>query len=162
MTHICVGNLAIIGSDNGLSPGRRHYLNQCWNIVNWTFRNKLQWNFNRNLNIFIQENALDNVVCEMAFILSRPQCVKYLHSQIGTRRNSCVLNGCLTKMSRLASLSVISQWPHSASSTAPPTIVPLRTLQVRRSGPRLNIKTVLSTYGDFHVNDKTAVRTSYL
>ena len=27
---------------------------------------------------------------------------------------------------------------------------------------RLNIKTVLSTYGDFHVEDKTAVRTSYL
>ena len=32
----------------------------------------------------------------------------------------------------------------------------------RRQGPRLNIKTVLSTYGDFHVKDKTAVRTSYL
>ena len=33
---------------------------------------------------------------------------------------------------------------------------------VKESGPRLNIKTVLSTYGDFHVKDKTAVRTSYL
>ena len=32
----------------------------------------------------------------------------------------------------------------------------------RSTGPRLNIKTVLSTYGDFHVKDKTAVRTSYL
>ena len=30
------------------------------------------------------------------------------------------------------------------------------------AGPRLNIKTVLSTYGDFHVKDKTAARTSYL
>ena len=30
------------------------------------------------------------------------------------------------------------------------------------TGPRLNIKTVLSTYGDFHVKDKKAVRTSYL
>ena len=30
------------------------------------------------------------------------------------------------------------------------------------SGPRLNIKSVLSRYGDFHVKDKTAVRTSYL
>ena len=29
-------------------------------------------------------------------------------------------------------------------------------------GPHLNTKTVLSTYGDFHVKDKTAVRTSYL
>ena len=31
-----------------------------------------------------------------------------------------------------------------------------------KTQPRLNIKTVLSTYGDFHVKDKTAVRTSYL
>ena len=33
---------------------------------------------------------------------------------------------------------------------------------VKTTGPRLNIKTVLSMYGDFHVKDKTAVRTSYL
>ena len=57
-----------------------HYLNQWWNIVNWTLRNKLQWNFNRNSNIFIQENALENVVCEMASILSLPQCVNNRHS----------------------------------------------------------------------------------
>ena len=25
-----------------------HYLNQCWVIVNWTLRNKLQWNFDQN------------------------------------------------------------------------------------------------------------------
>ena len=35
-------------------------------------------------------------------------------------------------------------------------------LFISKPGPRLNIKTVLSTYGDFHVKDKTAVRTSYL
>ena len=29
MTHICVGNLTIIGSDNGLSPGRRQTI--IWN-----------------------------------------------------------------------------------------------------------------------------------
>ena len=32
----------------------------------------------------------------------------------------------------------------------------------KEPGPRLNIKTVLSAYGDFHVKDKTDVRTSYL
>ena len=53
-----------------------HYLNQCWNIVNWTLGNKHQWNFNRNSNIFIEENTFENVVCEMLFISSRPQCVK--------------------------------------------------------------------------------------
>ena len=35
-----------------------HYPNQCWLIVNWTFRNKLQWSFNRNSNVFIEENAI--------------------------------------------------------------------------------------------------------
>ena len=53
-----------------------HYLNQCWNIVNWNLKNKLHWNCNRNSNIFVQENPLEDVVCEMASILSRPQCVK--------------------------------------------------------------------------------------
>ena len=37
-------------------------------MVNWTLRNKLQWYFNRNSNIFIQENAFEIVVCEMASI----------------------------------------------------------------------------------------------
>ena len=41
-----------------------------------TIRNKLQWDFNRNLYIFVQENAFENVVWKMAAILSRPQCVK--------------------------------------------------------------------------------------
>ena len=76
VTHICVANLTIIGSDNGSWSAPSHYLNQCWNIVNWTLRSKLQCNFNWISNIFIQENALENVVCEMASILSRPQCVK--------------------------------------------------------------------------------------
>ena len=53
-----------------------HYLNQCWNIVNWTIRNKLKWNLNRNSNIFIQEKVFECVVWEMAAILSRPQWVK--------------------------------------------------------------------------------------
>ena len=73
VTHICVIKLTIIGSDN-----LNNYLNQCWNIVNKALRNKLQWNFNRNSNIFIQENAFESVVCEKAAILSRPQCVNTL------------------------------------------------------------------------------------
>ena len=77
VTHICVGKLTIIGSDNGLSPS--HYLNQRWNIVNWTLRNKLQLNFDRNSNIFIEENTFENVVWELLFISSRPQCVKASH-----------------------------------------------------------------------------------
>ena len=52
-----------------------HYLYRCWNIVNSNLRNKLQWNRKRNLYIFIQENAFENVVWKMAAILSRHQCV---------------------------------------------------------------------------------------
>ena len=55
-----------------------HYQNQCWNIVSKTLRNKLQWIFSRNSNIFIQENAFESVVCEKAAILSRPQWVNSL------------------------------------------------------------------------------------
>ena len=33
--------------------------------------NKLQWNFCQKSNFFIHENAFENVVCEMAAILSR-------------------------------------------------------------------------------------------
>ena len=75
--HICVSKITIIVSDNGLSAPS-HYLNQCWNIVNWALRNKLQWDLYRNSNIFIQGNAFESVVCEMAGILSRPQCINKL------------------------------------------------------------------------------------
>ena len=44
-------------------------------VVNWTLGNKLQWNFNRNSYIFIQENPFETVVWKMAAILSRPPCV---------------------------------------------------------------------------------------
>ena len=47
-----------------------HYLNQCWNIVNGTLGNKLQWKLDRN------KNAIEKVVCEMSAILSPPQCVE--------------------------------------------------------------------------------------
>ena len=53
--HICISKLTIIGLDNGLSPDRHQAINQCWNIVNWTPQNKLQWNFNLNSNIFIKK-----------------------------------------------------------------------------------------------------------
>ena len=39
------------------------------------FRNKLQWNLNKNSCIFIQEDALENVIWKIVAISSRPQCV---------------------------------------------------------------------------------------
>ena len=69
-----------------------HFLNQCWNIVNWTLGNKLQWNFNRNSSIFIQEKAVENVVCKMVSILSWLQCVNINIMQ------SLVFPGSLNKL----------------------------------------------------------------
>ena len=79
-THICVGKLTIIASDNGLSPGRRQTI--IWTNAGILLIGSLGTNFNeifyRNSYIFIQENALENVVREMASMLSRPQYVNEL------------------------------------------------------------------------------------
>ena len=84
VTHICVSEL---GGAKPLSEKK------CWIIVHWTLRNKLQWNLNRNSNIFIQENALEHVVCEMASILSRPQCVKLFRCALQHVRNRYLVDG---------------------------------------------------------------------
>ena len=113
VTQICVSKL-IIGSDNGLSPGRSvawpvpsHYLNQCWNTVNWTLGNKQQWNLHQNSYLFIQENAFENVVWKMAAILSRPQCVKM--SLVGI---PCILsyavNWCVSRWNGRDTMDVIN------------------------------------------------------
>ena len=48
-----------------------HYLNQCWVIVKWTPRNKLQCNFDKNKKRFSYKNVYENIVCELAAILFR-------------------------------------------------------------------------------------------
>ena len=61
-----------------------HGLNQCWIIVNWTLGNKLHWFlFYPNAKLFIHENASQNIVCEMAAILSRGKWVHF-----------CVMGDC--------------------------------------------------------------------
>ena len=37
--------------------------------------NRLKWNLIQNRKVFIQENEIENVVCKMAAILSRPRCI---------------------------------------------------------------------------------------
>ena len=53
------------------TPG--HCSGQSWVIVNW---NMLQWNFNLNANLFISENASEDIVCEMVPFLPRRRWVK--------------------------------------------------------------------------------------
>ena len=78
VTHICVGNLTIIGSDNGLSPGRRQAI--IWTSAGILLIGPLGTNFIeiliKVLTFSFKENVFESVVCEMASILSWPQCVK--------------------------------------------------------------------------------------
>ena len=70
---------SIMGGPLG-DPGFRFFHST---VVNWTFRNKLQWNFSRNSDIFIQEIAFKNVVCKIACILFRPQWVNSVRPSAG-------------------------------------------------------------------------------
>ena len=75
VTHICASKLTTIGSDSGLSPGRRQ-------VIIWTnagillIRNTFQWNLRQNSYIFSQGNAFENIAWKMSAILSLSQCVK--------------------------------------------------------------------------------------
>ena len=70
VTHICVSKLTIIGSDNGLSPGRRQAI--IWTnagiLLIGPLGTNFKWNFNRNSYIFIQENLFENVVWKIESI----------------------------------------------------------------------------------------------
>ena len=48
-------NWVSISSGNGLPPVRRQAI-----VVNWTLRNKLQWNLHQNTKISSEENAFEN------------------------------------------------------------------------------------------------------
>ena len=75
-------NWVSIGSDNDLSPIRRRAIVRTnAGIFSYlALSNKIQWNVNQNSYICIQENVFENVVCEMAAILSRPQYVNSLRA----------------------------------------------------------------------------------
>ena len=77
-------------------------------------------------------------LCDVSTVRTSPK----IYPQFG-----CALSCCGWIISLCGSIIFITSWDKTPAS--PP-------------GPRLNIKTVLSTYGDFQVKDKTAVRTSYL
>ena len=68
MTHICVSELSHHWFRYWLVAyaAPSHYLNQGWLTVNI-----LKWNSTENTQIFTQENAFENAVCNMAAILSR-------------------------------------------------------------------------------------------
>ena len=70
-------SLVIIGFDNGLSPNRRQSIVETnddlsLNEHRGTSFSEIWISF---FNIFIEESAFENIVCEKLAILSRPRCV---------------------------------------------------------------------------------------
>ena len=78
VTHICINKTTIIGSDNGLSPGRCQAI--IWTNAGILLIGTLGTNNSEISNqmsfLFIREIAYENVIWKMAAILFRPQCVK--------------------------------------------------------------------------------------
>ena len=83
VTQICVGKLNhhCFRKWHVASPVPKHYLNQCWHIITWTLGNKLQWNLNRNSNVFIQENPFENVICQGVVNFPSLNVLTYLKQQ---------------------------------------------------------------------------------
>ena len=103
MRHIWVSNLTIIGSDNGLLPGRRQTI--IWANAGILLIQTVVKNFsNSNSYIFIQENAFENVVWKMSAILSQPQCV-YLNMHRWLTHWGRVMQMCVTKLAIIGSVN---------------------------------------------------------
>ena len=73
MTHICISKLSIVGSDNGLSPGRRQAI--IWTNGGILFIGALGTKFSETL-IAIRTFPFKKTHWKMSFILSRSHCVK--------------------------------------------------------------------------------------
>ena len=100
----------IFSDERGANQATSHYLNQCWNIVNSHLRNTFQWNLQRNSYHFIQENAFEMVVWNMAAILSRPQCVNKLYSSDTTNLLKKLTNQIVTMACKVSSGSSTIYW----------------------------------------------------
>ena len=72
MTHICVGKLIIIGSDNGLSPDRRQAI--IWTNARLLSIGPLRTYFNENL-IKIQQFSLKKMPVKTSSAKYRPSCL---------------------------------------------------------------------------------------
>ena len=62
---------------------------------------KLHWSLNQNSTIFIQEYVLENIVCKMAAIVFKPQCVKNF-----TLRNHWKIFITVTSMKHVALVAI--------------------------------------------------------
>ena len=88
MTHICVGKLTIIGSDNGLSPGRRQAIT--WTNVGMLLIGPLGTNFSEML-IEIHTFSFNKIHLKMSSGKWWPSCLglNVLRQCLGSEQTSC-------------------------------------------------------------------------
>ena len=152
-------NWTTIGSDNGLSPSR--YLNRCWPLIVGPMEKTCAEAWIKVLNFFLKIIHL-NISPEKYLPVSfRHQRVPRFPLHVSpSYYGLCIIQ------SGFLITDLWYEWGYMFNITG--TSWYSNKLQMKylslwaRPGPRLNIKTVLSRYRDFHVKDKTAVRTSYL
>ena len=90
---------AFINSDN--------YLNQCWNIVNWTLRNILQWNINWNSKeIYLKMSAKYWPFCLGLSVLTWINFISL---------SSCISNRMPSEMSDYIFIPKLQQFHHWSS-----------------------------------------------
>ena len=90
LVHICVSDLTIIGSDNGLSPGRRHVINRTNTIILLIEPFGIHFS-----DIKIYENAFENVICKMASLWSWPQ--HYMLASINENVSTVAIPGIVER-----------------------------------------------------------------
>ena len=88
-----------------------HHINQCYFILNWTLGNKSQWNLKQFIDVFIEGNASENVVCGVLAIVSWPHWVNEAlvpaFSFYLLQRNDVIVNESLNSLFPCAKI-----WQH--------------------------------------------------
>ena len=167
-------------------------MNQCWNIVNWTLRNKLQWDqssyifiqenilkmsfskwtsrnklqWDQNSYILIQKNTFENVVFEMNvhFVSASMSISPAVEATWGGGR---VISPCLWHKTGSAEGqpdNLGDAWMENAwTLTSSYWNVYENCVKLTlKVVDPVLIKTVFPRYGYSHVKDKTVLRPSYL
>ena len=127
MTHICVGKLTIIGSDNGLSPGRRQAI--LWTNAGLLLIGPLGTNFSEIL-IKILTFSFKKMRLKVSSAKRRPFCLGLNVLNVSTIRSWTVISNSIYRIKSAISLKFIKRWCHGDTTCIiGPWIVCLNSMQ---------------------------------
>ena len=84
-----------------------HFMNQCLPNINFDHREEITVNLNQNMEIFVPENAFQTVVCIMAAVLLRPQCIHRAISIVACKPRRLIM-GCQQLFQGIPWLSILA------------------------------------------------------